>query len=154
MGSPTVNSGAKYSDGDWRTAYRLYEVKEREKDNAIVVRGEAVNKHILRAQHETLGPGFMVMTKDNWTYFIIPAEDFLMTAQAHGEGSAFLIEMYQVSPGMLANRGHNIKVKEELVELFRKENIFLWRYARKGKDVWVIIEAAHWLEISGEGKVV
>jgi len=149
-GSATVNSGAKFKDGDWRTRWRLYEVKEREIDNSIVVRGNAVNQHIDRAKREILGCAFMVMTRNNWVYFIVPAEDFLMTAQ----NSAFLMEMYQASPGMLSSRGSNIKVREELVATFRKENIFLWKYARKNRDVWVIIEGQHWLEICGEKKLV
>ncbi len=149
-GSATVNSGATFEDGDWRGIYRLYEVKERELDNSIVIRGSALNKHLPRAHREALGAAFMVMTKSAWVYFIVPAEDYLLSARAAGFGH----ELYDVAPGIVAKRGQNIKVKEEIVEAFRKNGIFLWKYGRKGIDVWAIVEAPHWLEVCGEAKGV
>ena len=145
-GSPTVNSGATFEDGDWRTQYRLYEVKERELDDSIVVRGAAVNKHIERANREVLGPAFMVMTRSSWVYFIVPAQDYLFSAEAAGFGS----ELYEMAPGMVSKRGQNIKIIERIVHAFRENGIFLWKYGRKNIDVWVIVEASHWLEVCGE----
>jgi len=149
-GSATVNSGAKYEDGDWRGILRLYEVKEREIDDSIVVRGEAVNKHLGRAKREALGPAFMVMTQSSWVYFIVPAEDYLLSAQAAGFEEAN--QMYAAAPGMITKRGSNIKVKEEIVQSFRDNGIFIWKYGRKNKDVWIIVEGLHWLEVCGEAK--
>ena len=147
-GSATVNSGAKYEDGDWRSIYRLYEVKERTLDDSIIIRADAVNKHIFRARKEALGPAFCVMTKSGWVYFVVPAEDFLMSAQSisHEEG----VGMYQSAPGLVAKHGMNIKVKHDIVNMFRDTGNFMWKYGRKDKDIWVIVEAPYWLEICGE----
>lgn len=149
QGSPTCASGAKFHDADYRGPRNLYECKMTDKPQ-VLIRAKAVNTLLNRAAREHLNPVFFFWDGKDRKYFIQLARDFLNRMEELGWQD--IIKMYRESPGIISKRGKSIRLTKEVAQRMYDTGTELIKFYRHDEEVWVIVEASTWLEVTGEGK--